>query len=278
MAGRKPTRARARARPRAVALSAPPRVGPGRADLARFAPSGPSLLTGILLLAAALGAYALARETSAFAVQSVAVEGAPAHVAADVRKALAGARGQSLLALDLPSLRRRVESVPTVASVRFDRAFPHTLTAVVVPERPVAVLRRGPDSWLVGASGRVLTELRKGDRAGLPRIWLSRKTEIEVGKPVAGDVRAAVYAVVPLIRRPLPRRVTAVRATEDELTLVLRSGLELRLGDRSDRALKLEIARRILAVAGSTSGYLDVSVPQRPVLGSTLDSQVEVEP
>lgn len=278
MAGRKPTRARARPRPRAVALSAPPRVGRGRVELARFAPSGPSLLTGILLLAAAIGAYALARETSAFAVQSVTVEGAPTQVAADVRKALAGAQGQSLLALDLPSLRRRVESVPTVASVRFDRAFPHTLTAVVVPERPVAVLRRGPGSWLVAASGRVLTELRKGDRGGLPRIWLPRRTEVEVGKPVADDVRAAVYAVVPLIRRPLPRRVTAVRASGDELTLVLRSGLELRLGDGSDRALKLEIARRILAVAGTTSGYLDVSVPQRPVLGSTLDSQVEVEP
>ncbi len=278
MAGRKPTRARARPRARAVAVSAPPRATPGRLELARFAPSGPSILTGFLILAAAAGAYALARGTSAFAVQSVAVQGAPAHVAADVRTALAGAQGQSLLALDLAQLRRRVESVPTVATVRFDRAFPHTLTAVVVPERPVAVLRRGPDSWLVAASGQVLTELRKGDRAGLPRIWLSRRTEIEVGTPVAGDARAAVYAVVPLVRRPLPRRVTAVRASGAELTLVLRSGLELRLGDRSDRALKLEIARRILAVAGTSTGYLDVSVPQRPVLGSTLDSQVEVQP
>ncbi len=250
----------------------------GRLELARFAPSGPSILTGLLILAAAAGAYALARGTSAFAVESVTVRGAPAHVATDVRTALASSRGQSLLALDLAALRRRVEAVPTVSSVSFDRAFPHTLTATVVPERPVAVLRRGGSSWLVGASGRVLTELRKGDRAGLPRIWLPRKTEVELGKPIAGDVRAAVYAVVPLVRRPLSFRVTAVRANEEELTLVLRSGLELRLGDRSDRALKLEIARRILAAVGSSGGYLDVSVPQRPVFGSTLDSQVEVKP
>jgi hypothetical protein len=49
---------------------------------------------------------------------------------------------------------------------------------------------------------------------------------------------------------------------------VLRSGLEVRLGDTRDLRLKLTIARRILAGLGSTAtgGYLDVSVPERPVV------------
>ena len=204
--------------------------------------------------------------------------GAPPHVAAQVRAALASARGRSLVAVDLAALEAAVEAVPTVGSVSFDRAFPHTLTAAIVPERPVAVLRRGAESWLAAASGRVIAPLDRGTRAGLPRIWLKRKTDVRLGDPVAGDVLHAVRAVAPLARRPLPAGVSAVRSTNQELTLVLRSGFELRLGDDSDRALKLELARRILPAVLASGGYLDLSVPERPVSSLTLNSQVEVEP
>lgn len=247
------------------------------AGLSRFAPSGRSLAVGLALLLVAAGAYALARTTSAFAVQEVTVSGAPAHVADEVREVLVEARGTSLLAVDLDRLEQAVEAVPTVAAVSLDRGFPHTLTASVVPERPVAVLRRGSESWLVAASGRVVAPLERGARAGLPRIWIVRADDVRLGDPVVGDVRRAVRAVAPLVRRPLPGRVTAVRATETELTLILRAGFELRLGDESDRVLKLELARRILPSILEGQGYLDVSVPERPVASATLDSQVEVE-
>ena len=77
---------------------------------------------------------------------------------------------------------------------------------------------------------------------------------------------------------PLPARVASVRYLDDELTLVLRSGVQVRLGDHSDRALKLELARRLLPRLVEGELYLDVSVPERPVAGTTLESQVEVEP
>ena len=66
-----------------------------------------------------------------------------------------------------------------------------------------------------------------------------------------------------------------MRVGKRTLTLELGSGLELRLGDAGDLRLKLAIARRILrsaAAQSATSGYLDVSLPERPVLG--LNSQV----
>jgi hypothetical protein len=53
------------------------------------------------------------------------------------------------------------------------------------------------------------------------------------------------------------------------LTLKLAGGFEIRLGDPGDLRLKLAIARRILRATGAaTSGatYLDVSVPERPVV------------
>lgn len=246
-------------------------------ELQRLVPSGRSIATGLVLLVVGLGVYLVARNTSAFAVREIAVEGPPAHVAKQVTTALRTTRGDSLLALDVAGLQARVESVPSVAAARFDRAFPNTLRVIVVPERPVAVLRQGGSSWLVAASGRVIKTIERRRRAGLPRIWLGRDVELRIGNTVAGDVRVAVRTVAPLVRSPLPARVASVRYRDAELTLVLRSGVEIRFGDSADRALKLELARRIIPRLTPDEVYLDVSVPARPVAGTSLKSQVEVE-
>lgn len=248
-----------------------------RLELSRIAPSGRSLLVGFLILVVAVGLYAVARGTSAFAVRTVAVEGASPGVATDVRKALAPAVGESLLVLDLGELADRVERVPMVAAATFDRSFPNTLRITVVPEVPVAVLRQGAASWLVAAEGRVVVELGRGARARLPRIWLKRGIQVTVGESLRGLPRQAVTAVAPLVSRPLPFAVNSVLADGTELTLKLRSGLELRLGDGTDVLLKLEVARRVLPSLAGAKGYLDVSLPARPVAGDTLNSQVEGE-
>lgn len=240
-------------------------------------PSGRSLLAGFLILGLGAGLYAVARGTSAFAVRTVAIEGVSSEVAAEVRKALDPAVGESLLALDLDDLDRRVRHVPMVATASFDRSFPHTLRIAVVPQVPVAVLRQGASSWLVAAGGRVVGELDRGARAALPRVWLTRAAHVVVGERIRGLPLQGLAAVTPLVDRPLPFRVTASVATETELTLRLRSGLELRLGDASDLLLKLEVARRVLPSLAGAQGYLDVSVPARPVAGDDLNSQVEVE-
>jgi cell division protein FtsQ len=235
------------------------------------------LLTALLILLTAVGLYAAARTTSAFAVERITVDGAPPDVAAQVQKALAPAVGESLLGIDLADFAQRAESVPMVAGASFDRGFPHTLRIAVVPELPVAVLRQGSSSWLAAQGGRVVAELGKGARPGLPRVWLKRDVEIVLGERVAGLTLQAIKAVAPLRARPLPLAVASVAATREELTLVLRTGLELRLGDGSDLPVKLEVARQVLPELGGSGGYLDLSVPERPVAGQTLDSQVEVE-
>jgi cell division protein FtsQ len=254
-----------------------PRARAQSLDLSRLAPSGRSLFTGLLILVTAVGLYAAARTTSAFAVEQIAVEGAPPEVAAEVRKALAPAVGESLLGIDLPELARRAERVPMVAGASFDRGFPHTLRIAVVPELPVAVLRQGSSSWIVAAGGRVVADLSPGGRPGLPRIWLKRDVQVRLGERIGGLQLEAVAAVAPLRSRPLPVAVASVVATRDALTLVLRTGLELRLGDGSDLPVKLEVARYVLPRLGGAGGYLDLSVPERPVAGESLDSKVEVE-
>ena len=151
--------------------------------------------------------------------------------------------------------------------MRFDRAFPHTLRISLEPERSAAVVRQGADSYLMSARGRVIAAVDRHDRPKLARIWVKREVQLRTGEIVDGELLTAVHAVAPLVGTRFPARVTTVSVTPDALTLKLRSGLELRLGDPADVALKLEVARRVLPLLGDGTSYLDVAVPERPVAG-----------
>jgi cell division protein FtsQ len=248
-----------------------PRGRPGvRLDLARVAPSGRSLLAAIAIAVAAAGGYLTVRNTSVFAVNTIDVQGGRPAIALQVRDALAPHRGTSLLRLDLERVRAEAEALPTVAAVTLDRAFPHTLRVRIVPERPVAVIRQGATSWLVSARGRIMSALVLHARRGLPRIWIPKGPVLMAGGMAPPTVHESLAAVSPLRSTRFATRVTSVRVASDELTLILRSGLELRLGDTTDVRLKLAVAARVLPhVAGGTR-YLDVSVPERPVAGSIV--------
>ncbi len=253
-----------------------PRTHAGRP---RILPSVRSVLLALALLVGAGTAYVVARETSVFAVRTVEVSGAPPAVALQVQRALRDDLGTSLLRVDLGRARTTLTSMPTVLAVSFDRAFPHTLRVVVVPERPVAVIRQGASSWLVSAHGRVMASLGHGAQASLPRIWIGKGVSFTVGAPVDGTLLPALEAVRPLAAMRFPARIAAVKAAGGELTLVLRSGVEVRLGDQHDVALKLAVAANVLPLVDSTTRYVDVSVPDRPVSGTVLDvSPAAVKP
>jgi cell division protein FtsQ len=276
--GRADTGKRPRARTASVVVPFPRPARGDRLDLVRFVPTGRSLLTAFAIVAFAAVAYFAARETGVFAVQAVAVTGAPPAVAGQVRGVLRDAEGQSLVALDLDAASTAVEALPTVARVRFDRAYPHTLRVVVVPERPVAVVRQGARSFLVSERGRVVARVDRGARAALARVWVPRTVTLVPGATVTGDLRTAIGAVAPIAGARFPGRVTSVTAAEDALTLRLRSGLELRLGDAVETRLKLAVAAKLLPLLQPGSTYLDVSVPERPVAGTgETQPQVEVE-
>ena len=241
--------------------------------LERLVPSGRSLLLFATLIAALFGLFAFARETRALAIQRIEVRGAPSPLARDVREALAPLVGRSLLEVSAADVRKRLALIPTVASSQTDRHFPHTLRVYVRAERPIAVVREGSDGWLVSDRGRVIRTLHRPRLSSLPRIWLPRTATVRVGETIADDrATRAILALAPLREDPLLRRVRDVRVSDDELTLVLRSGLELRLGTASSVRLKLAVGRRILPLL-APPGYVDVSVPVRPV--ASANSQVE---
>ena len=220
----------------------------------------------IALVGSAVGLYVAARQTSLFALDRIQVAGAPPDVQAQIRTALASFRGRSLVQFDSTDARRRLAAVALVADAKFDRDFPHTLRVRVHLERPVAVLRRGPDAWLVSASARVLQALDRKPYPRFPRIWVPAGTDVSVNATLAGVAAKGVAAVAPLRPLHIGADVRQVFTGDEGLTLLLGSGTQLRLGDGGDIRLKLAIAKQILPVA-SGAAYVDVSVPERPVAG-----------
>lgn len=275
--GRTDPRSRRRARAASAVVPLPRPVAGDRLELARFVPSGRSLLLAIGILVGVFAAYGGARSSSVFAVERVDVRGAPPEVAHEVERALQDARGTSLLAIDAGALEGTVRDLPTVAAASIDRAFPHTLVVRVAPVRAVAVVRRGEGAWLVSGSSRVIRDIEVRAEPGLPRLWLPRKVDLEVGRALPAAYEPAIRTLSGLRDVRMPGRVKAVRTTHGELTVVLLSGLEILLGDASDVAVKLAVAARVVPLLDEGMVYLDVSVPERPVAGAYLNSQVEVE-
>jgi cell division septal protein FtsQ len=243
-----------------------------RVDVLRLAPSGRSLVVGLALVLVAAGLYGLARETSMFAVDTIRVEGGGPAVAAEVQRELHRYEGRSLMTVDASSVEQRVDGLPVVRSATVDRAFPHTLRIRVVAELPVAVLRRGLDSFLVSARGRVIAPVDRATHRSLPRIWLPASTDIELGSFLGGgDGGLAARSLAAFVGSGFPGQVTFVKALDGQITLGLRGGLEINLGAPVDLRLKIAIAHGIVpSLARPSAGgptYLDLSVPERPVAG-----------
>jgi cell division protein FtsQ len=241
-------------------------------DLSGLLPSARTLLACLAVLALGIGSFFVVRDTGVFSVRTIAVEGATPALARQVRSALRDQEGVSLLRLDRDAVRRRVQALPTVAGVTLDRAFPHTLRLVVVPERPVAVARQGAEAWLLSARGRVVAQLARGARPNLPRLWIAKGPSFQVGGHAPDALDEPLEAIAPLADMHFPARVISVRTGDDELTLVLRSGIQLRLGDATAVQLKLAVAAKVLPLVADGTRYLDVSVPERPVAGSLAET------
>jgi cell division protein FtsQ len=238
-------------------------------SLGHLLPTLRSVLVAVALLLAGASLYLAALETSLFAVRTIDVRGGTPQARAQVKQALAGELGRTLLKVNGADLGRRLAGLSELSSWRFDRAFPNTLRLTIRAEHPVLVIRRGKDAFLVSASGRVLRTLSHPRLSSLPRLWFPSAQQVAVGEtltPTGG--RGAAVALASLRGVRLPSAVQLVKVGPDELTLVLATGLELRLGDPGDVRLKLAIARRVLSATegGPTAGgYVDVSVPERPV-------------
>lgn len=238
------------------------RLGP-----ARLVPSGLSLLVALGIVVASGLAYWAAVSTSLFAVERIEVKGGPPGVQRQVAAVAGDLVGTSLVRVHTGELVGEVRALPSVAGVSVDRAFPHTLVIRVAVERAVAVARRGAGAYLVTGTGKVVREVEPRSNRHLARLWIPRGVTVRVGGKLPPGYDPATRALAVARDVGLRSGIRGVRSSEGELTFLLRRGPEIRLGASTDFALKLTVARKVLARIGTGREYVDVSVPERPVAG-----------
>jgi cell division septal protein FtsQ len=223
--------------------------------------------------------YLAARETPLFAVRTVAITGGSEAVRKAVREAAQPVEGESLVALDGKSLVRELEALPSVRSASYDRAFPSTLRIFVHPELPLGIVRLGPDRWVVSERGRIIRRYTS-DSERYPRFRLPGRPNVVPGSYVTDPGAQIVLGALAVVPRNFPVRIQMVRLEGGRLTMDLWAPWgrpELRLGEAVDVKVKLAVAavvlRSLSADERSSVGYVDVSVPERTVVGS--NPQVE---
>lgn len=89
-------------------------------------------------------------------VRDVYAEGRGRTSEAEIVGALARYQGRDLLAVDLLSVKQRLEALPWVREATVIRQFPDTLVGRVVEHRPVAVWQHGVERRLLGSEGEVI--------------------------------------------------------------------------------------------------------------------------
>jgi hypothetical protein len=231
------------------------------------------VLIGACIVAVLGLLYLGARETPVFALRTVEVEGAPANVRQSILRALDETRGTSLVSLDGEAVVRRLEALPSVQSVTYDRAFPQTLRLDVVPEQPVAVVNQESALWIVSVRGRVIGRTTAEVAPELPRIRYLSQTPLAAGQFVSDEETKTVLAALAEAPRRMLLPIHGARVEDGELTFVLagESGSRplLLLGEPVDVRTKLRVAALVLRHLGyeerDSLTYLDVTLPDRPV-------------
>jgi len=265
---------------RAVALAlvrSPPRPRFQLPELSR--PGRRTVAWAGAVLSLLVLAYAVARESSVFAVRSVELTGVSPEAAADAREALRPLSGTSLVQVDAAAVERRLAALPTIRSATVDRSFPNGLRVHVTPERAVAVYRNGTRAWLVAESGRVIAAVDPTARPRLARIRIPEPARPAPGQSLTATARVALAALDALPPRFPTKVLYAQVESSGEVLLVVAGGLEVRLGEPTDLSRKLKgaaaVLRTITLEEGEVAGYLDASLPGTVVAasGSQLSSE-----
>jgi cell division protein FtsQ len=218
----------------------------------------------VLLVAVGLG---IAATWPGFYPKEIVVSGNH-HVGRGEILARAGIAQQTSIWLqNTTAMRRRIETIPYIATARIGRIPPASIRISVTERLAFAELRSGYAAALVDRTLRVLEPAPAEDR--YPVLELAPGADLSSGSFVqsraARELRDAYEAME--THRMFPSKLGFDRF--GGLVVTLRSGLRLLLGSTSGMDQKIALANAIIAqVAGRQPrvAALDLRAPSAPVL------------
>ena len=204
------------------------------------------------------------RNSSLFAIDEVEVAGVTANQERITAALVQAADDMTTLHVRDDDLREAVARFPTVAALSTDTDFPHGLRIEVTERLPVAVAQIDGEQTSVSADGYVLTGV-EFDPKELPALDAGSSEDGRLGSE--GGAQAAILGAAPEELRPRLEEATW-DLDRKGVVVDLDGAPELRFGEGDRASDKWQAVVTVLAGPDLGSpGYVDVSVPTRPVSG-----------
>ena len=204
---------------------------------------------GLLVAAAVL--FVWLRSSDVFAVRTVTATATERIAQEEVSRVASEAIGESLFRLSTADLEEALRSLPYVRSAEVYRRFPNTLDVRLEEYEPIARLKAGDGAvWVVADNGRALEEVVPPAGAGLPLVVPSTDETPVAGQQVSEIVAQALPLAVIMADESANRHLASAKeiwvSPSGALTIVLKEGAELRLGDPTKLDQKLKGALQII--------------------------------
>jgi|LSQX01.1.fsa_nt_gb cell division protein FtsQ len=202
-----------------------------------------------------------------FQVRDVQVQSADESLATEAAQV---AKAISFGTIWLPPMREiegRIGRLPRARAVRVDRALPSTLTIVVEPREPVAVVHQEERLMVVDADG-VCLHWTGSAPEGMPRVRVEEPSALAVG----GKLRASDVEMMNAVRAGLEQTALLEEARIDlsrpvRVEVLTAGGVLGKLGNEElleEKALLFGKLLHSLEERGEPLLYIDLRVPSRP--------------
>ena len=232
-----------------------------------------------LLLVAAIALFAL-RDSSVFSIDAVEVAPTEHVTESDIQNLVKVPAGSTLLNVDTASIEAALKKDPWIASVSFERAFPHTLK-IVIHEQAVdalVVMSSGSIAWYLGDEGVWIqpTSVTAAEDQSVNDAALERAlgegcllvTDVpatvapEAGSKATDASLLAVQKFREGFSDDFASQVVSYSApSEDNISCTLASGVEVLLGSPTDIATKQAFIEKIVEKNPGTLLFINVRVP-----------------
>ncbi len=207
--------------------------------------------------------------TGLFHVKEIEVTGC-VHLNPDYIRALSGIGSDTrYFGVNGDEVEKALKSEFWVASVTIRRKLPLKLVIQVKERQPWASVTMIGRLFSVDSSGVVLEELPAADPM-LPMILGLPSKPVTPGDSVEDDLFSNCRTVLASLPQSLHARFASIASTPTgEVTLITQEGMQIIYGTTADEQTKNEAIRALLQDPGvdlATLAYLDVSVPDHPVI------------
>jgi cell division protein FtsQ len=201
---------------------------------------------------------AAAAKDLGFAVANVSVEGRDRVSRAEILGALDVTRGTSILAIDLPAAKARLEALPWVKSAEIERLLPDTIFVRLSERRPLAFFQRQGKLALVTDDGQIIQSDKLDEYGAL--VVLVGDDAPKLAAPLL-DMLSTEPALYPHV-------AAAVRIGGRRWNIRLDSGIDIDLPEQDPESAwhRLAALDRSDALLARNIVAVDLRLPDRLVL------------